>query len=77
MFDLITGSSILYLKFNRGTSFFSGRRQLPIHCRSVMHNEKPFSNPLPDSRQRDNSARRTVCARHSGFRLIREQPIGK
>jgi hypothetical protein len=73
----LTGSSIRYLKFNRGTSFFSGRRQLPIHCRSVIFNEKPSSNPLPDSRQRDTSARRTVFARHSGFGLIREQPIGK
>jgi hypothetical protein len=42
-----------------------------------MRNEKPPSNPLPDSRKRDTSARRVVFARHGGFRLIRKKPFGK
>jgi hypothetical protein len=42
-----------------------------------MRNEKPSSNPLSDSRQHGTSARRTVFARQSGFRRIREKPFEK
>jgi hypothetical protein len=64
------------LQLNRGT-IFSGRRQFPLHCRSVMHNENPSSNPLAGNRLRDTDARRTDFARRSGFRLIRRKPFGK
>jgi hypothetical protein len=42
-----------------------------------MRNEKPPSNPLPDSRQFDTSARPTVFARQSGFHRIRGKPFAK
>jgi hypothetical protein len=42
-----------------------------------MRHEKPPSNSLPDSCQRDTFAHRTVFARQSGFHRIREKPFAK